>query len=451
MSQLKNKSMKSNIKISAALILLALNLTGTGAQETKKLWTLDDCIRHALERNLSIKRQETTMAQSEIELNTAKSKRLPGVSANVSENFSFGRGLTADNTYSNTNTTNTGMNIGAEMPLFQGFQIKNDIAAKKLNIEAAGADLEKLKNDIRVEIARAYFQILYNKEILKVASNQVEIDSLQVLRLDAMALIGKASSAEVSQQKAALAKSRLDKVQANNELKLANLSLSQLLELPSPEGLETFPPNNEVLGISLSESPEAIYEAALKHRPEIRAESIRLKADSVNIKIAKSGFMPSLSLSGGIGTNYYTTSSHASGSFFSQMKNNFSQYIGLSLNIPIFHRFQNRNNIKRAELAFRNQGFQIEIAKKSLYKEIQQAYYNVVASEAKYKSGIEAEFSALESFELVKAKYENRKANITEFNEARNNYLKSASDLAQARYQHLYNAKLLDFYKDGGL
>lgn len=443
--------MKSKIKISAVLIFLALNLTGATAQEAKKHWTLDDCIFYALERNLSIKRQETTMAQSEVELNTAKNKRLPGLSTNLSENFSFGRGLTADNTYSNTNTTNTGMNIGAEMPLFQGFQIKHDIEAKKLAVEAAGADLEKIKNDIRVEIAKAYFQILYNKEILKVASNQVEIDSLQVLRLEAMALSGMASPVEVSQQKAAFAKSRLDKIQASNDLKLANLSLSQLLELPSPEGLETFTPDNEASGISLSESPESIYEAALEHRPEIEAERIRLKADSVNIKIAQSGLMPSLSLSGGIGTNYYTTSSYASSDFFSQMKNNFSQYVGLSLNIPIFQRFQNRNNIKRAELAYKNQNIHIELAKKSLYKEIQQAYYNAVASEAKYKSGIQAESSALESFELVKAKYENRKANITEFNEARNNYLKSAAELAQARYQHLYNSKLLDFYKDGRL
>lgn len=418
---------------------------------TEKSWTLEDCISYAMEHNITVQQQAITVEQSSIDLNTVRNSRLPSVSASASENFSFGRGLTADNTYSNTNTTSTGVNIGGEVPVFQGFQIKHDIAAKKLSLAAANADLDKIKDDIRVNVAQAYFQILYNQEILEVASNQVIIDSLQVFRLSEMLHSGKASSVEVSQQKAAFAQSLLNKTQARNDLNMSILAMSQLLELPSPDGMSIIRPNVDKFETGLLEKPESIFAEAVQSKPSIKAEGIRLQADSVNIKLAKSSLLPSLSLSGGIGTNYYTNSGHASSSFSEQMKNNFSQFIGLSLNIPIFSRLQNRNNIKKAELAYMNQQLQLETAKKTLYKEIQQAYYNAMAANSKFESSLQAEASAKESFDFVRAKYENGKANITEFNESRNGYLKATSELAQAKYQYLYQAKLLDFYKGSGL
>lgn len=151
--------------------------------------------------------------------------------------------------------------------------------------------------------------------------------------------------------------------------------------------------------------------------------------------------------SGGLGTNYYTMSSHSSDPFSDQIKNNFSQYLGLSLSIPIFSGFQTRNQIRSAELSRTNQMLQLENSKKSLYKEIQQAYYNAVAAQEKFRSSLDADASAKESYELVLAKYENGKANITEFNEARDSFLESESNLARARYEFLFSAKLLDFYR----
>ena len=444
---------KHSRAVTALLMCGTLLLSSSSALKARninedKIWTLKDCISYAMEHNITVKQQEIAVQQSDIELNTAKNSRLPGVSASASENFSFGRGLTANNTYSNTNTSNTGLNIGAEIPVFQGFYIKHSIAAKKFNLAAANADLEKIKDDIRVSVAQAYFQILYNQEILKVTANQVGIDSLQVLRLEEMLRNGKAANTEVSQQKAALAQSRLNKTQAHNDLNMAILAMSQLLELPSPEGMTVESPSIEDFVPGLLEEPGSIYAAAVLDKPGVKAENVRLQVDSVNIKLAKSSMLPSLSLNGGIGTNYYTNSDHASSSFADQMKNNFSQFIGISLNIPIFKRFQNKNNIRSAELAYKNQQLKVENVKKSLYKEIQQAYYNAVASSAKYISSIQAETSAKESFELMKAKYENGKANITEFNESRNGYLKSVSEMVQAKYQYLYQAKLLDFYKN---
>ena len=429
--------------ITIALLLAALTASG---QTHSGPWTLAECVRHAQENNLTLKQTELQVKQRELQLETAKGNRLPQVSGSVSENFSFGRGLTADNTYSNTNTTSTGLSLGTSVPVFQGLRISNNIKESELGLKAATADLEKAREDMSVAVAQAYTQILYNMELLDVALSQVEIDSMQVVRLSALLENGKASSAQVAQQKAALGQSRLSATQARNNLNISLLDLSQLLELPDPEGFSFVRPEVPIDGILLG-NPEDIYAEAIENKPSVRAEMLRLDATEFSIKSAKGAFLPSISASGGLGTNYYTMSAAPSAVFFDQIKNNFSQYLGLSLSVPIFSGFQNRNQVRAAELARTNQRLLLENTKKNLYKEIQQAFYNAVAAAEKYRSSGDALASATESFELVKAKYENGKANITEFNESRDSWLKAESDLVRSRYEYLYCAKLLDFYR----
>jgi len=418
-----------------------------GAQAQERVWTLAQCIDHALENNLSIKQGGLNVEQREIALNTAENSRLPGVSGSAGQNFSFGRGLTADNTYANTNTTNTSFSVGADVPVFNGFRIKHNIELSKLDLAAATADLDKARDDIRVAVAQAYVQILYNMEILDVARRQVEIDSLQVVRLEEMAANGRASRAEVSAQQASLAQSRVSATQAGNNLSLSILDLTQLLELPSPEGFHVARPSVEGLEAALLMDPEAIYAEAVQQKPAVKAEEIRLEYATRNIALARSSFLPSLSLSGGLGTNYYTSSGFPSSGFGDQLRNNFSQYIGLNLSVPIFSRFSNRNQVRNAQLSFNNQEIMLENTKKNLYKEIQQAYYNAVGSQAKYRSSGVAAASAADAFELAQARYENGKSGITEFNEAKARYMSAESDLVQARYEYLYQSKILDFYR----
>ena len=433
------------MKKAYSLMALALVAVSLSAQE-RAPWTLQECIARALENNISLKRQEIQVRQQEIQLNTSKNSRLPQVSGSASENFSFGRGLTADNTYSNTNTTSTGISLGASVPLFQGLRINNSIKQNELSLKALTADFQKAREDVSVAVAQAYVQILYNLELADVARSQVSIDSLQVERLSAMETSGKASKVQVAQQKAALGQSRLSLTQALNSLHLAVLDLTQLLELSDPEGFSVVRPEVPVDGLLLG-NPEDIYAQAVAGKPSVQAEMFRLDATEYSIKLAKGMRLPSLMASGGIGTNYYTMSSHSSDPFADQIKNNLSQYLGLSLSVPIFTGFQTRNQIRSAELLRKDQALQLENTKKSLYKEIQQAYYNAVAAREKFRSSLAAESSAKESYELVLAKYENGKANITEFNEARDAYLQSESNLSSARYEYLFSAKLLDFYR----
>ena len=415
-----------------------------------KLWSLRECCDYAVEHNISIKQQQNQCRQQELQLSTAKNSRLPDLSASASQNFSFGRGLTAENTYSNTNTSSTSFSLGTSVPIFTGFQIPNQIKLNQLNLEAATADLEKAKNDIRMQVAQAYVQILYDMEIAEVAHRQIEIDSMQVARLQAFVDNGKAAEAELSQQKATLANSRLTATQADNNTRLAILSLTQLLELPSPDGFMIIRPDiSGIFGLSgiSGLTPDIIYSEALGIKPEILSQQLRLKGTEHSIKIAQAGNLPTLSLSGGLGTNYYTTSGFKSDAFGTQIKNNFSQYVGLNLSVPIFNRFSTRNQIRSARIDQENQQLQLDNTKKTLYKEIQQVYYNALNAQTKEKSSEEAVQSSKDAFTLMQAKYENGKATITEFNESKNNYLRSESDLVQARYENIYQQALIAFYR----
>ena len=432
--------MKKNVVLTVLVLLVSLDSLA------QKQWTLRECAEYALSHNIGIQQKDLTRQQGEVRLSTAKNSRLPDLTGTIGETFSFGRGLTMDNTYTNRSTNSTQFSIGTSVPLFTGFRIPNTIKLNQLNLEAAIQDLEKAKNDVEMQVAKAYVQILYDMEIADVAWRQVGIDSMQVARLEAFFNNGKASGAEVSQQKATHAQSILTATQADNNLQLAILTLTQLLELPTPEGFSVVRPDVPFQALTLP-NPETIFAEALTFKPEIRAEQLRLDASEKSIKIQEAARYPQLTLNGGLQTNYYKTSGMQQANFGTQLKNNFSQYIGLNLNIPIFNRFSTRNNIRNARLERENQLLKLDNAKKTLYKEIQQVYYNAVAAHAKYESSEAARQSSADAFRLAQAKYENGKANITEFNEAKNRFLKSESDLVQARYEYLYQTTLLDFYR----
>lgn len=433
------------------LFIAAVAMTCCAAQaQTPQRWTLRQCTEHALANNIEVKRMDIETQRQEAALNTAKNSRLPDLNAAAGQNFSFGRGLTSENTYSDTNTSNTSFNLSTSVPLFSGFSIPNTIELNKLNLKAAAADLEKARNDIRMRVAEAYVQILYAKELADVAQRQIAIDSMQVERLREMYANGKASGVEVAQQEATLAAGRLTATQADNDVRLNLLALSQLLELPSPEGFDIAAPDSAATSPTdemPANVPDEIFQEALMARPEIQAELFRLKGTEKSILIARSALYPKLALTAGIGTNYYTTSGYDTDGFGRQMRNNFSQNIGLNLSIPLFNRFETRNNIRTARLNRQMQQLQLDNTKKTLYKEIQQAYYNAVAAKAKYTSSHEALSSNAAAFELMAAKYEYGKANITEFNETKNNYLKAESDLARAKYEYMYQNAVLNFYR----
>ena len=434
--------------MTALIVALAVAVDSLATPDLSHPWSLQECTSWALEHNLSVVQQEMSRQSSEIDLNTAKWSLAPSVNASASENWSFGRGLGGDNTYASGNSSTTGFTIGGGMNLFDGLATPNRISQARLSLDAATADLEKARDDIRVAVAKAYVQILYNYEILDVARQQISIDSLQLARLEGMKASGRASSAEVSQQRASLAQSQVTLVQAENNLRVSVLDLAQLLEFPSWDGFEVVRPQVQVEDFYLG-TPDDVYDEACGLRPAIRAEQLRLDASDRSIAIAKASYMPSLSLSAGLGTNYY--SNYGGKGFWEQMNDNFSQYIGLSLNVPIFNRFSTRNQVRSAELGRAAQQVRLRQVQQQLYKEIQQAWNGAVAARAKSDASLMAASAAEDSFSLVQAKYENGKATITEFNESRTQMLKTRSDAIQATYEYVFQTRLVNFYRGGTL
>ena len=428
------------------VISLSLTVLGVFQIQAQETWDLQRCINHAIEHNLSIKQKEAARDQSEVELNTAQWSRMPNLNGNIGQSFNFGRALQADNTYGNRNTRNTNFSLGTNIPLFTGMQIPNNIALSKLNLKAATEDLAKAKEDISIQVASYFLQVLFNEELVKIARNQVALSQEQLDRKVAFFKNGKASEAEVLEAKSRLAQDQLSLVQAENNHQLALLDLSQLLELPSPENFRISVPDIDGFTANLS-MPEEIYAQAMMNKPAIKAAQYRLQGAEKSIKIAQSSYYPQLSFGAGIGTNYYHLSGIENAPFSTQWDQNMNKYLQFSLSIPIFNRFQTRNRVKSARIQRTALSWQLEESKKSLYKEIQQAYYNALAAESKYKSSQSATESANASFKLISEKYANGKASATEYNEMRTAWMKSLSDGIQAKYEFIYRSKILDFYK----
>ncbi len=414
--------------------------------QAQNAWSLQQCIEHAITHNLSIKQKEAARDQSAVELNTAQWSRLPNLNGNVGQSFNFGRAIQADNTYGNRNTRNTNFSVGTNIPLFTGMQIPNSIALSKLNLKAATEDLNKAKEDISIQVASYYLQVLFNEELVKIAQRQVELSQEQLDRKVTFFKNGKASEAEVYEAKSRVAQDEYSLVQAQNNHQLALLDLSQLLELPTPENFQIETPNVEAFSTQLS-LPDEVYAQALLNKPAIKAAQYRLEGAAKSIRIAQSAWYPQLSFGAGIGTNYYSITGIENASFGSQWHQNMNKYLQFSLSIPLFNRFATRNRVKSAHIQRNALAWQLEESKKALYKEIQQAYYNARAAESQYQSSQTACQSAEASFKLMSEKYANGKATATEYNEMRATWMKALSEQVQARYDYLFRSKILEFYQ----
>ena len=425
-------------------------LAGTLAlpASAQQAWDLRQCIDYAIEHNLTIKQQEENRNQSEVDLHTAKWSRLPNLNGSASHSFNFGRSLQADNTYQSINTQNTNFSLNTSVPLFTGMQIPHNIALQKLNLKAATEDLQKAKDDISLQIASLYLQVLYNQELALIARQQVTLSQEMLKRKKAYLDNGKASEAEWYEAKSRVAQDELSAVQAENNCRLALLDLSQLLELPTPDGFSIVSPDIDEHHLSGSiVAPDDIFQEAVLSKPAIKAATYRLEGAAHSIRIAQSAYYPQLSFGAGIGTNYYKVNGYQNNNFGSQLKDNFSQYLGFSLSVPLFNRFATRNQVRSARIRQNTLSWQLEEAKKTLFKEIQQAYYNALNAESQLKSSTTADEAAAASFELMKEKYAQGKANATEYNESRTNWMKAVSNRLQAKYDYVFRTKILDFYR----
>ena len=434
------------MKRTAILALLVCASLHTLAQQTRE-WSLTECIDYALAHNINILQQQDNVRQQEIALSTTRNSRLPDLSGSIGENFSFGRALTADNTYQNRNTQSTSFSLGTSLPLITGGRLPAEVKVRRLGLQAALQDFEHARENVMLGVTSAFLEAICQKDLVAVAERQVELSQAQVRRMELLFQNQKAAEAEVSQIRSTLANDELSLTQQRNSYMLALLELSQLLELDSPEGFGVATPLVEVVKADELPSPDLVYNEALGIKPQIQAEQTRLQSAEKSVVVAKSALYPSLYFNAGIGTSYYNTSGYSVANFGSQLRDNFNQYFGVSLSVPIFNRLATRNNIRAARLQVHTQQLRLDQTKKSLYKEIQQAYYNAVAASRHCESSDAALASAQTAFELMQRKYENGKATVTDFQDAKTRYLRAESGQIQARYTYLFRQKILDFYR----
>jgi outer membrane protein len=428
------------------IYMIGLLLAVPASSQTRE-WNLRECIDYAIEHNISIKQQENNVKNQEVSLSTAKNSRLPNLQASASESLGFGRGLTSNNTYANRNTQSTSFNLGSDVPIYTGGQITNQIRQNKLNLQAALADLEKAKENISMQVASAYLEAVYQKDLVTVAERQKELSEAQARRVELLFQNGKVSETELAEANSHVAADELSLTQQQNSCMLALLDLSQLLELPTPEEFDIQRPEVNDPATVILTAPDVIYAEALNIKPQIQAGKLNVLSAERGVRIAQAGHYPSVHFSAGMGSNYYKTSGFKADPFSKQMDDNFNQSLGVSLSVPIFNRFATRNAVRQARLQVTSQQMQLEETKKALYKEIQQAYYNALAAQKQCISSNAALQSCQTAFNLMQKKYENGKSTATEYQESKTALQKAESTALQSRYTFLFRQKIIEFYR----
>lgn len=431
--------------VSVFLLLLALSIQAQGK------WTLRQCINYAVENNIEIKQQALDVKNSEINLSTSKNSRLPDLNADISQGFSFGQVVNYQtNTNMTTNASSAQLSVSTSVPLFTGFKIPNQIKADEFSLKAATEGLKKAKENLELQVTSLYLEVLFKKEILKAYQEQNELSKQQIEKTQILVDAGKVPASQLFDIKAQQAKDDLNVTTSNNDLTLSLLNLAQALNIQQTEQFDIVEPIiSDVIGENMSSivPPSQVYQTALLNRPQIKEGEYKVESSRKLLKVAQAGYYPTLNFNARYSTSVQRQYGSKNGSFSDQFRDNGSEYFGFSLNIPIFNRFQVRNQVRGARLSIENNMLALDNVKLALFKEIQQAYQSAVAAQSKFVSTGKAFEAAGESFKYAQERYNIGKSSVFEFNEAQTKLLTSKSEQIQAKYDFLFRAKILDFYR----
>lgn len=432
-------------------LLFSILLTSSGVVSANEPWNLKKCIDYAIENNITVQQQDVSISESEVRLQNSKNSKLPNLNASLGGNTYFGRGPSRDGTYTDNTQISTSFGASANAPIYMGLRIKNEIKSSEFSLKATIQDFEKAKEDLSLQITSLYLQVLFNKEILRVAESQLELSRTLYDRSKILFDNGRASESELSESKSLVAKDDLTVTQANNTLVLSVLDLTQALNIVETEGFDIETPKIDSLPVEVLEglsTPDKTYEFAVENRPGIKSEQLRLNMLNHDLKVAKSSYYPQISLGVGYNNSYYY--SFASGIqnnlFGEQLRRNGNETIGLSISIPIFNRFTTRNQVNLTKLSIKKQELTILDTKRNLNKEIEQAYYSAVAASKKYSSAIESVDAARVAFRFEEEKSQAGSSTIFDFNDSKTRLERSESEMIQAKYEFIFRKKILDFY-----
>ena len=446
----------------------------------QQAWSLQQCVEYALKNNISVKQSEISVEQSKISVQQKKWQMLPSINGSVSNNYNFGRSVDPTTyRYTNEQIQSANFSLSSNLTIFNGLQLQNELRQSQLDYMAGTYDLQKIKNDISLNVTSAFLQVLYAKEQLLSARNRSEQSFKERDRTKALTDAGSLTQGNLLDAEAQLANDELTVINTENQFIIANLTLAQLLELEPADSMTVAEPAMTFPDVSiLSQSAEQVFQMAEQTLPELKGNIYKLQSAKKGLAIAKGGRLPRLSMFGSISTGYSSAAQQLVGSgeylglfpngnvtatgetvlapvysfetektsFDSQWDNNQNKALGFSLSIPIFNGWSTGSNISRAKLNLKNTEYGTELTRKQVYKSIQQAYADAIGGQKKFAAAQKSRDALLSAFSYTEKKYNAGLISSLDFLTVKNNLAKAESDFIQAKYDYIFRVKVLDFY-----
>lgn len=425
---------------------------------SQKKWSLQECVNYAVENNLQVIQNQFSKKISDKNLEISKKQYLPSVSGNINNNVNFGQGRDVfGNTSRNDNFTNSA-NVGADILVFNHGRLEKNIRKSEYDVQASQFDVDRIKNDISLQIAQQYLSVLLNREITKISNSALENADKLYKRAKITTEVGTTAQTVLAEAEAALAREKQNVKTAEINTNRSLFSLAMLLQLPDYKNFDIQDvPLNSVLDAPLY-SAENIISKAYENQPQIKAAESRIKSAEAQTEITKTAFWPTVSATAGIGTSYFNSlvtntagidingNAIKESGFFKQYKDNFGQQLGLSANIPIFNKGITRLNVEQSKINEEIAKTTLQQQKKEVLQNVQKAQFDAESNYEGYLAAMEAERSSKLALEFAEKSYEAGRTTIYDLNIARNNYANAQGSVAQAKYNYLFSMKLLNFY-----
>ncbi|MFK5890588.1 MAG: TolC family protein [Flavobacteriaceae bacterium] len=451
--------MKTTIALAVVLFLSFTGFAQESPSKKVKKWSLKESVDYALKNNLSVKRAALTSDLRKEDITLAKSAFLPTVSGSASQGYSFGSSVDlATNTRKSADRRSNSIGVNAGVTFFNGFKNVNTLKQSKISFETSQFDLQKMKDDIVLNVLNSYLNVLFNKENLKIAKAQVTVSNEQVDRTKRLVESGVQPKGNLLDVEATLASDEEKLINAQNNLDLALLNLAQLLQLPK----DGFDVEDVIIDVKTSPLPYAnvnqVYTKSLGLRPEIKSAQLSIKNAALGIEVAKADYLPSLSMNVGLNTFYNhnqgkkddfinpITGDLVSNGFFTQLDNNFGQSVSLSLRIPIFNGFRTNTNVKKAKINHLLSQNNLTSQKLKLREAIERAFTDAKSSLKSYEAATKSLAAQNESFRFAKEKFEAGQSTSFDFNQVKNRLVDAQAALYRAKFNYIFKIKLLEFY-----
>jgi len=411
----------------------------------QKTWTLDDCINYAMENNLTIRSAHLSTQSAEEDVKGSKGALLPTLSASSTHSVGYSPWTkSTDGAKVSKSYYNGSYGINAHWTLWNGNRNHNMVKLNKLNAEQAALDAQTIANSIQEIIAQLYVQILYLNEAVKVCEQSLETSKKNEQRGLQMLELGKMSKADVAQLSAQRATDEYSIVEAKANIAKCKLQLKQTLELNNEISFEI-----EIPTISddqaLTEIPNVmnVYEQAMLIRPEIKSSDLAVESSELSTKIARAGYMPTLSLTGSLGTN---TNSRSSDKFGSQLKTNFDMGAGLSVSIPIFDGRETKTAIRKARIQQEKAIMSRMEIEDDLYRTIEEYWLDAETNQQKFRAAQATVASEQQSYDLLQEQFQLGLKNIVELMTGKDKLLSSQQNMLQSKYRTILAQQMLKFY-----